>query len=127
MTDRGSGTEGGEETAILIPFHEARRDRLAPVSFERRELEQILRLYGRMVAANEWRDYAIDHTADRAVFSVYRRSNDAPLFQIVKDPKLARKQGAFSVIGAAGAVLKRGHDLARVLGLFDKRLRLVEA
>ena len=128
MTDRGNGTEGGEDTAILIPFHEARRDRIsAPVAFERRELEQILRIYGRMVAANEWRDYAIDHTPDRAVFSVYRRSNDVPLFQIVMDPKLARKQGAFSVVGAAGIVLKRGHDLARVLGLFDKRLKLVEA
>ena len=57
-----------------------------PVAFDRRELDQILRLYGRMVAANEWRDYAIDHLADRAVFSVFRRTSETPLFQIVKDP-----------------------------------------
>ena len=127
MTDR-SGMEGGDESAILIPLHEARRERLdIPVSFDRRELDQILRLYGRMVAANEWRDYAIDHRLDRAVFSVYRRAHDVPLFQIVKDPKLARKQGMFAVVAATGAVLKRGHELARVLGVFDSKLRLVGA
>ncbi|BCH30023.1 hypothetical protein MesoLjLc_19530 [Mesorhizobium sp. L-8-10] len=98
-----------------------------PVSFDRRELDQILRLYGRMVAANEWRDYAIDHLSDRAVFSVFRRTSETPLFQIVKDPKLARKQGAYSVVAATGMILRRGHELARVLGIFDKRLRLVQA
>ena len=128
MTDRGAGAEDGETSAILIPLHEARRERLAlPVAFERRELDQILRLYGRMVAANEWRDYAIDHLSDRAVFSVFRRTSETPLFQIVKDPGLARKQGAFSVVAAGGQILKRGHELARVLGVFDKRLKLVEA
>lgn len=128
MTERGSGREGGEESAILIPFQEARRERLdLPVSFDRRELDQILRLYGRMVAANEWRDYAIDHLSDRAVFSVFRRTSETPLFQIVKDPKLARKQGAYSVIAATGMILRRGHELARVLGIFDNKLRLVEA
>ena len=98
-----------------------------PVSFNRLELELILRLYGRMVAANEWRDYAIDHLADRAVFSVFRRASETALFQIVKNPKLARKQGAFSVVAPTGLILKRGHELASVLGVFDKRLRLVEA
>jgi hypothetical protein len=98
-----------------------------PVRFDRRELDEILRLYGRMVAANEWRDYAIDNLADRAVFSVYRRTSETPLFQIVKSPKLARKQGAYAVIAATGAILKRGHELARVLGVFDRKLRLVEA
>lgn len=128
MTERGSGTEGGDESAILIPFQEARRERLnMPVSFDRRELDQILRLYGRMVAANEWRDYAIDHLSDRAVFSVFRRTSETPLFQIVKDPRLARKQGAYSVVAATGMILRRGHELARVLGIFDKKLRLVEA
>jgi hypothetical protein len=120
--------EGGDESAILIPLHEARRQRSElPVSFDRRELDLILRLYGRMVAANEWRDYAIDHLADRAIFSVYRRAHDMPLFQIVKDPRLARKQGMFSVVATTGAVLKRGHELARVLGVFDARLKLVGA
>lgn len=126
--DRGGGTEDGDASAILIPLHEARRERLElPVAFERRELDLILRLYGRMVAANEWRDYAIDHLADRAVFSVYRRASEVPLFQIIKDPKLARRQGAFAVVAAGGRILKRGHELARVLGIFDTRLKLVKA
>ncbi len=128
MTERSGGMEDGDASAILIPLHEARRARLdMPVAFERRELDLILRLYGRMVAANEWRDYAIDHTTDRAVFSVFRRASEVPLFQIVKDPKLARRQGTFSVVAAGGRILKRGHELARVLGVFDSRLRLVEA
>ena len=128
MTDRGNGAEGREDTAILIPLHEARRERLdLPTSFDRRELDQLLRLSGRLVAANEWRDYAIDHLNDRAVFSVFRRTSETPLFQIVKNPKLARKQGAFSVVAAGGVILKRGHDLARVLGVFDRALKLVQA
>ncbi len=127
MTDRG-GMEGGDESAILIPLYEARRERLdVPISFDRRELSQIFRLYGRMVAANEWRDYAIDHLRDRAVFSVYRRAHDAPLFQIVKDPRLARKQGMFSIVAATGLVMKRGHELARVLGYFDRKPQIVGA
>jgi hypothetical protein len=126
MIDRGNAGEGGEESSILIPLHEARRERQSmPVSFDRRELDQILRVYGRMVAANEWRDYAIDHLSDRAVFSVFRRASETPLFQIVKDPKLSKKQGAFSVIATGGLILKRGHELARVLGVFDKTLKLV--
>lgn len=128
MMERGGGTEDGDASAILIPLHEARRERLdLPVAFERRELDLILRLYGRMVATNEWRDYAIDHLADRAVFSVYRRASEVPLFQIVKDPKLARRQGTFAVVAAGGRILKRGHELARVLGIFDTKLKLVKA
>jgi hypothetical protein len=128
MIDRGGGTEDGENSATLIPLHEARLERLAlPIAFERRELDLLLRLYGRMVAANEWRDYAIDHLRDRAVFSVYRRARDVPLFQIVKDPKLARRQGQFYVVGTGGAILKRGQDLSRILTVFDKRLKLVGA
>lgn len=126
MMDRGDGTEGGEETAILIPLQRPGADG-RPVGFDRRELDLLLRLYGRMVAANEWRDYAIDHLPDRAVFSVFRRANDAPLYQIVKDPKLARKQGMFSVVTLGGAIQKRGQDLSRVLGVFDKKLKLVSA
>ena len=126
--DRSTGTEGGDDSAILIPLNEARRDRQnLPVAFDRRELDQILRLYGRMVAANEWRDYAIDHLSDRAIFSVYRRYSETPLFQIVKNPALARKQGAFSVVAASGTIMKRGHELARVLGVFDAKLKLVES
>ena len=128
MMDRASGPEGGDDSSILIPLHEARRERLdLPVTFQRRELDQILRLYGRMVAANEWRDYAIDHLSDRAVFSVFRRTSETPLFSITKNPSLARRQGMWSVTTATGLILKRGQELARVLSVFDNKLRLVDA
>ena len=96
------------------------------IRFDRRELDQILWIYGRMVAAGEWRDYAIDFLKDRAVFSVFRRSSEVPIYAIVKDPKLAKKQGAYSVVAAGGYVLRRGHDLARVLRVLDKTLKPVE-
>lgn len=96
------------------------------IRFDRRELDQILWLYGRMVAAGEWRDYAVDFLRDRAVFSVFRRTSEVPIYAIVKDPKLARKQGAYSVVAAGGYVLRRGHDLARVLRVLDRTLRPVE-
>lgn len=128
MMDRGDVGGGSEDSAILIPLSEVRRERLQmPVTFHRKELDQLLNLYGQMVAAGEWRDYAIDHLSDRAVFSVFRRTSEVPLFQIYKDPKLARRQGAWSVVSAGGRILKRGHDLARVLRVFDKSLRLVKA
>ena len=128
MTERGTGSKGEDESAILIAFPDPkRRNSLRQISFERRELDSILRLYGRMVAANEWRDYAIDHTFERAVFSVFRRASETPLFQIVKTPALARKQGAYSIVSGTGQVLKRGHELARVLGFFDKKLRLIDS
>ncbi len=87
----------------------------AQVTFSRRELNRILDLYGRKVAAGEWRDYAMSFLKDRAVFSVYRRSSEMPLYRIEKDPSLARKQGAYSVISATGHILRRGHELDRVL------------
>ncbi len=128
MTDGSGGVEGGDPSGILIPLSDVRRQRAnIPITFDRRELDQILRLYGRMVAANEWRDYAIDHLSDHAVFSVFRRTSETPLFRIVKDPSLARRQGAYSVIAATGQILKRGHELARVLTVFDKTLNLVKA
>ena len=94
------------------------------ISFNRKELDQILRVYGRRVAEGEWRDYAIDHLRDRAVFSIFRRSSEMPLYRIEKNPKLARRQGAYSVIAAGGAILKRGHELANVLRVFEKKARL---
>ncbi len=97
------------------------------VFFERRELELLLRLYGRMVAAGEWRDYAMDGLADAAVFSVFRRTADAPLYRIEKRPALARRQGAWAVVGEGGHILRRGHELAQVLKVFDKgRFTVVE-
>lgn len=97
------------------------------VHFNRHELTQILSVYGRMVAAGEWRDYAIDATRDRAVFSVFRRTSEAPLYRIEKNPKNARRQGAYSVVAATGLILKRGHELRNVLRAIDKKLKLVEA
>lgn len=97
-----------------------------PVCFDRQELNTILNVYGRRVAAGEWRDYALDMEKDRAVFSIFRRSSEMPIYRIEKNPRLARKQGAFSVISASGQILKRGPDLRRVLSMFDKHLSLVE-
>jgi len=96
------------------------------IAFDREELSQILNVYGRKVASGEWRDYAIDTLREKAVFSVFRRTTEVPLYRIEKAPKLSRRQGAYSVIAATGLILKRGHDLARVLRALDKGLRLVE-
>ena len=90
------------------------------VTFNRDELREILNLYGRKVAAGEWRDYAIDFARDRAVFSVFRRTAETPLYRIEKEPRLAQRQGAFSLSNAAGLVMKRGHELNRVLRVLDK-------
>ncbi len=95
------------------------------VTFDRRELDRILDLYGRMVALGEWRDYAIDFTRDKAVFSIFRRSMDVPLYRIEKDPRLARRQGAYAVVSQTGQILKRGHELPRVLAVLEKPLRTV--
>jgi hypothetical protein len=112
--------------ASVVPFPTA-APRTPPrqVSFNRAELREILDLYGRKVADGEWRDYAIDFLRDRAVFSVYRRTAEMPLYRIEKDPRLARRQGAYSVTAASGLVLKRGHELSRVLRVLDKTLKIV--
>ncbi len=86
---------------------------------------EILSLYGRMVAAGEWRDYAMDFGAQKAVFSVFRRATEFPLYRIEKNPQLARKQGAYSVVAPNGLILKRGPDLGRVLDVLDKKLKPV--
>ena len=92
------------------------------VRFDRRELFQILAVYGRMVSAGEWRDYALDFLDDAAVFSIFRRTSEMPLFRVEKRPKLRARQGQYAVIAASGHILKRGHDLANVLHVFDKKL-----
>jgi hypothetical protein len=94
----------------------------ASVRFDRRELNQILTVYGRMVAAGEWRDYALDFLDDAATFSIFRRTSEMPLFRVEKRPKLRARQGQYAVIAATGHILKRGHDLAAVLRVFDKKL-----
>jgi hypothetical protein len=92
------------------------------VIFDRPELGAILTVYGRMVAAGEWRDYALDFLDEVAVFSIFRHASEMPLLRIEKRPKLRAKQGQYSVIAAGGVILKRGHELAQVLKVFDKKL-----
>ncbi|QCI96793.1 DUF2794 domain-containing protein [Agrobacterium larrymoorei] len=112
-------------TVVDLREYKQSKDPL-PVTFHRRELDAILRIYGRMVGEGEWRDYAIDHMKDKAVFSVFKRSGEMPLFRIEKNPKLAAKQGAYCVINTDGRILKRGHELPQVLRVFDKVLKLVD-
>jgi hypothetical protein len=90
------------------------------VFFNRLELNQLLQLYGRMVAAGHWRDYAIDGLKDAAVFSVFRRASEAPIYRIEKHPALAARQGAWTVTAQGGLILRRGHELAQVLRVFDR-------
>jgi hypothetical protein len=97
------------------------------VAFHRTELSVILSLYGRMVAAGEWRDYGISCLRDVAVFSVFRRTAEIPLYRIEKRPKLRNRQGMYAVIGTGGQVLRRGHDLKAVLRVLERKLiRAVE-
>ena len=111
----------GGATAMAAPVSQMN----GRVTFDRRELDRIFGLYGRMVASGEWRDYAIDFLKDRAVFSVFRRTAEVPIYRIEKNPKLARKQGAYSVVSATGLILRRGHELDRVLRVLDKGPSLV--
>ncbi|MBV0890749.1 DUF2794 domain-containing protein [Paracoccus sp. Z118] len=91
-------------------------------AFDRAELSAILSVYGRMVAAGEWRDYAMSFLREVAVFSIFRRAAETPIYRIEKRPKLRAAQGQYAVIGMDGRVLKRGHDLKAVLRVFDSKL-----
>ncbi|MPZ55856.1 MAG: DUF2794 domain-containing protein [Rhizobiales bacterium] len=115
-----SESHGGELANRVLPFAPDNR-----VTFNRRELDRILRLYGRKVAAGEWRDYAVDFLKDRAVFSVFRRSAEVPIYRIEKNPRLERRQGAYSVISATGLIVRRGHELDGVLRALDKGFSVV--
>lgn len=92
------------------------------VGFDRRELSRILNLYGRMVSAGHWRDYAIDLGRDAAVFSAFRRATERPEIRIEKRPSLRNRQGEWALVGEGGAVMKRGHDLGPVLAPVERRL-----
>lgn len=92
------------------------------VSFDRRELAVILSLYGRMVAAGEWRDYGISCLREVAIFSVFRRTAESPLYRIEKRPRLRSRQGQYAVVSMTGQVLRRGHDLAQVLRVLERKL-----
>lgn len=116
----------------IIPFpqsapqaaHEAAPRAQAVVRFNRDELSAILNLYGRYVASGDWRDYAMDFGRESATFSIFRRASEQPLYRIIKNPELARKQGAYAVIAQGGLILKRGHDLAQVLRVLIKKPKL---
>jgi hypothetical protein len=111
--------------SVITPFPTI-RERRPIATFDRKELGRILDLYGRMVAAGHWRDYALRIDPEIAVFAAFRRHSERPEVRIEKRPALRLKQGAFALIGEHGAVLKRGHDLGGVLALLERRLlRLV--
>ena len=111
--------------SVVAPFP-GPRDRRALTAFDRVELRRIFDLYGRMVTAGHWRDYAMHFDIDVASFAAFRRSADRPEIWIHKCPELHSKQGAFSLVSEHGAVLKRGHDLSQVLAPLERRLmRLV--
>jgi hypothetical protein len=114
---RSAGTLGTSDTNS----EPSRRGSFDRTTFDRYELTAILDLYGRKVASGDWRDYAIDFLRDKAVFSVYRKASEYALYRIEKDLRLARKQGAYSVIAAGGLIMKRGHDLKRVLSVLEDR------
>jgi hypothetical protein len=99
----------------------------AQVTFDRCELGRIFGLYGRKVAEGEWRDYAIDFLRDRAVFSIFRRSSEVPIYRIEKNPRLGQRQGTYSVVSATGLILRRGHELDRVLRAIDRSIHVVAA
>ena len=95
------------------------------VAFHRTELTPILQLYGRKVAAGEWRDYGISHLPERAVFAVFKRTADTPLYRIEKHPRLRLRQGQYMVLGAEGQILRRGHDLEAVLKVLESKPSLI--
>jgi len=111
--------------SVVTPFPHP-RDRQAVATFDRIELQRILDLYGRMVAAGHWRDYGLSFEQEAATFAAFRRATERPEVRIEKRPRLRSKQGAFALISEHGAVLKRGHDLVGVLAPLERRLmRLV--
>lgn len=106
-------------TVTPFPVHAVRP---AQVGFTREELQRILDLYGRMVSAGEWRDYAMDFDREAAVFSAFRRAAERPIARIEKRPALRSKQGMWALVGEAGQVLKRGHELPGVLSPLERKL-----
>lgn len=112
-------------SATVTPFPP--RGAPSQVGFDRAELTRILDLYGRMVAAGHWKDYAIDMGRDAAIFAAFRRSAERPEFRVEKRPALRNRQGMWALVNEAGAVLKRGHELGPVLAPVERRLmKLVE-
>jgi len=117
MQPGAAGSNGSGATVIAFP-----NSRPAQVGFDRLELQRILDIYGRMVAAGQWRDYAMDFASDAASFCAFRRASERPQARIEKRPSLRGKQGMWTLFGEAGQVLKRGHELAGVLFPLERRL-----
>jgi hypothetical protein len=115
----GGGSVSGLSSGSVLSFP---GKAIGQVGFERAELQRILDLYGRMVAAGEWRDYAMDFTKDVAVFAAFRRAAEKPNARIEKRPSLRNKQGMWALYGEHGQVLKRGHELAGVLAPLERKL-----
>ena len=111
-----------EYMTIYVPANLALQQVSEKVSFHRTELSVILSLYGRMVAAGEWRDYGISCLREVAVFSVFRRTAEIPLYRIEKRPRLRGRQGQYAVMGMDGQILRRGSDLKTVLRVFERKL-----
>lgn len=112
-----------EEQASIIPFQSGKALSCGPaVTFNRQEIQAILNVYGKMVSRGHWKDYALDVGRERAIFSVYKRASERPEYKISKDPSRAHKQGAYAVYSAQGQILKRGKDLLKVLGIFNRKL-----
>jgi hypothetical protein len=105
----------GSHSRIISHSNSSLRPAAPVVAFHRDELDAILAVYSRKVAVGEWRDYALQMGREKAVFAIFQRASEYPLFRVEKCPRLARRQGAYSVVLRSGVVLKRGHDLARVL------------
>lgn len=122
----GSEDAGSGDFSGITERSFAARASPAITAFNRAELTTILDVYGRKVAAGEWRDYALDMGRDKAIFSIFRRTSEVPIYRVEKAPKLARKQGIYAVVAAGGLILKRGPDLRRVLQVLDKTLRVVD-
>lgn len=118
------GYVGGKSTNLVQLHPKSKKSTPEIIAFHKTELYMILQVYSRRVATGEWRDYAIDMLSDRAVFSIFHRTSERPLFTVEKNPKLAKKQGAYSVVNATGQILKRGHKLKNVLKILDKKSRL---
>lgn len=119
------GTRANATVSLSAGNRPATGNVTAPIAFDRQELSAILSVYGRKVAEGTWRDYAIDHHRDKAVFSIFRRTSEVPLYRIEKQPKLRNKQGLYAIVAQTGAILRRGHDITQVLKAIDRHPRLV--
>lgn len=122
--DNGYKIKTMTDQSKIIPFRAAHHNKSSPQStfFERTEFEAILNIYGKMVASGNWKDYAISANKENAIFAVFQKASERPIFRITKTPALRHKQGAFAILSSQGQVLKRGQELKQLLNYFEKKL-----